>query len=590
MFAKKIEKIRKIMRENGVDAYYVTSSDFHESEYIGSYFKVREYITGFQGSFGNLLINKDKVVLWTDSRYDTQAKKILSGTEVEVITINKPDTIDLKEWVKNNAEQCKVFAFDGRTVSAKLGLELKEFFSKIGVKINESLNIVDEFWEERPEMSKEKAYILDIGKSGKTVEDKIKEVVEILKKDEIDYNLVTSLDDIAWLLNIRGRDVKNTPVVLSNLIIGQFETSLYIDKNKIIGEVEKKLKESKIIIKEYDEFYNDVKKIEKNKKILVDVNKINTMLYSLISEHKIVDRLNPSTTLKAVKNSVEIKNIKSTHIKDGVAVTKFLYWLKSNIGKIEIDEITAKNKMDSLRAEQEGYIEPSFETISAYMSNAAMPHYSATEKDFSKLEEKGVYLIDSGGQYFGGTTDITRTIAVGEVSEEIKRDYTLVLKGMLNLSMAKFLHGTTGSNLDFCARSAMWEYGINYAHGTGHGIGYILGVHEGPHGIRVTHNPHPLIPGMIVTNEPGIYVVNSHGIRIENELLVTPYLKNNYGDFYQFETITYAPIDLEPVIIEMLTEKEKEFLNLYHRSVYNKLSNFLAEEEKHWLKNVTKEI
>ncbi len=589
MINEKIRLIREIMVEKKIDAYYITSSDFHESEYIGDYFKVRGYITGFQGSFGSLLITKDKVILWTDSRYNVLAQKILAGTEVEILTVGKIGTPDVKEWMKNNLSKGMTLAFDGRTISAKLGLEFKVCLDKVGIKINESFDIVDKFWVNRPKMPDGKAFLLTLDQSGEESSEKINKVLQEMKKEEADYNLVTSLDDIAWLLNMRGSDIKNTPVVLSNLIIGE-EVTLYVENDKVKGAVENTLNKNGIKIKGYNEFYEDIKAIPKDKTILVDMNKVNIMLYEIISKHKIIDKMNPSTILKGVKNNIEIKNIRNAHVKDGVVVTKFIYWLKQNIGKIEIDEISAQEKMDGLRALQKGFIEPSFSTISAYMSNAAMPHYSATKTDFAKLENKGLYLIDSGGQYFDGTTDITRTIAVGDLTEEMKRDYTLVLKGMINLSRAKFLHGTTGSNLDFSARAAMWQYGINYAHGTGHGIGYILGVHEGPHGIRMTHNSHSLVPGMIVSNEPGIYVVGSHGIRIENELLVADFMKNTYGDFYQFETLTYAPIDLEPVIIEMLTCEEKCFLNEYHKSVYNVVANFLEDDEKKWLKGVTKEI
>ena len=417
--------------------------------------------------------------------------------------------------------------------------------------------------------------------------EKVKEIRVALKEKGADYNIISSLDDIAWIYNFRGDDVQHNPVALSFTVISEKKASLYIDKNKLNEEAKKYFKDNKVEVKGYFEFFEDIKKLKGN--ILVDFNKISYAIYEAITKNELINSMNPSTYLKAHKNETEIANTKDIHIQDGVAIVKFMYWLKNNYKKENITEFSAEEKINSLREKIEGYIDLSFSTISAFGKNAAMMHYSAPEKNSAKIED-GVYLLDSGGTYLKGTTDITRTFFLGKVGKQEKTDNTLVLKGMLALSRAKFLFGATGTNLDVLARQFLWNVGIDYKCGTGHGVGHILNVHEGPHGIRFQYNPQRLEIGMIVTNEPGAYIEGSHGIRIENELLVKEACETEHGKFLEFETITYAPIDLDGIVKTLLTKEEKQQLNEYHSEVYEKLSPYLNKKEKEFLKEYTKSI
>ncbi|MGL4392959.1 MAG: aminopeptidase P family protein [Fusobacteriaceae bacterium] len=584
-----LKKIREIMNENKIDAYYINSSDYHQSEYIGDYFRVREFISGFTGSNGDLIITKNQAGLWTDGRYAVQARKQLENSEINVFVLDEKNYVEKKDWLKDNLSEGYVLGFDGKVVSAKFGQEIKKNLSEKKILINENINFIDKVWKGRPSLPKEKVFLLDEKYSGKSAEQKLADVKSCMKKEKIDYILIASLDDIAWLLNIRGHDIKYTPVALSYMLISIEKVYLYIDDEKLSKEIINIL-EKNVEIKKYEAIYEEAKNISSNKNVWVDLKKINFSLYRRIESTKIKDSILPTSLMKAIKDNIEIENTKKAHIKDGVAVTKFIHWLKNNIGKIEINEISAAKKIEEFRGKSDSYIEPSFTTISAYMGNAAMPHYSAKDENFSRLEKKGLYLVDSGGQYFEGTTDVTRTIALGKISDEIKRDFTLVLKGMLAVANVKFLEGTVGLSLDILARKAMWEYGINYNHGTGHGIGHVLGVHEGPHSIASKFNSHSLKEGMIVTDEPGIYVDGSHGIRTEIELLVKEYKTTSYGKFLQFEILTFVPIDLDLIDFSFLTSEEKLFLNDYHREVFEKISPFLEKEEVQWLKSYTKEI
>lgn len=587
---EKLKRVRAMMEKEGVSAYYITASDYHQSEYIGDFFKVRQYVSGFTGSFGNLVITMDSAALWTDGRYEVQISEELKDSTITPYVIGKEGTPDFKNWICQRLGEGEVVGFDGRTVSSKVGSEMKNFFEKRGLRIKENLDIVDGFWNVRPQMAKTSAFLLPLGYVGMTFEEKIAAVREMMKKEGAEYNILITLDDIAWLYNIRGRDIKHTPVTMAYSVISQEKAILYIEKSKIAGKVEEYLDKNHVEIREYNGIYEDIKSFGKEDTILIDGNKMNFAIYNKISHLNLIDTQLPTTMLKSVKNEIEIENTKKAHIKDGVALTKFIYWLKNNIGKTEINELDAGRKVGELRAEQEDYIEPSFNTISAYMSNAAMPHYSATAEKYSTLQNRGLYLLDSGGQYLDGTTDVTRTIAVGELTAELKRDYTLVLKGMLSLSMVKFMAGTTGTNLDILARKALWEQGLNFNHGTGHGVGHVLGVHEGPHGIRQAYNPFPLQPGMVISNEPGLYIPGAHGIRIENEILVTEYMETVFGKFYQFQPLTYVPIDIEAIEVALLSQEEREYLNSYHGEVFEKISPYLDENEKNWLRENTRKI
>ena len=580
---KRIEEARKVMKKYKVDAYIVTSSDYHQSEYIDDYFKGREYLSGFTGSAGVLVIFKDEACLWTDGRYHIQAEKQLKGSEIKLFKQGNFGIPTYKEYIISKLAENSKIGIDAKIL---LSSDVNEILSKKKYKIVD-FDLLAEIWDKRKKLPDGKIFILEDKYTGKTYKEKVKEIRVALKEKGADYNIISSLDDIAWIYNFRGDDVQHNPVALSFTVISEKKASLYIDKNKLNEEAKKYFKDNKVEVKEYFEFFEDIKKLKGN--ILVDFNKISYAIYEAITKNELINSMNPSTYLKAHKNEIEIANTKDIHIQDGVAIVKFMYWLKNNYKKENITEFSAEEKINSLREKIEGYIDLSFSTISAFGKNAAMMHYSAPEKNSTKIED-GVYLLDSGGTYLKGTTDITRTFFLGKVGKQEKIDNTLVLKGMLALSRAKFLFGATGTNLDVLARQFLWNVGIDYKCGTGHGVGHILNVHEGPHGIRFQYNPQRLEIGMIVTNEPGAYIEGSHGIRIENELLVKEACETEHGKFLEFETITYAPIDLDGIVKPLLTKEEKQQLNEYHSEVYKKLSPYLNKKEKEFLKEYTKSI
>ena len=580
---KRIEEARKVMKKYKVDAYIVTSSDYHQSEYIDDYFKGREYLSGFTGSAGVLVIFKDEACLWSDGRYHIQAEKQLKGSEVKLFKQGNLGVPTYKEYIISKLAENSKIGIDAKIL---LSSDINEILSKKKYKIVD-FDLLEEVWDKRKKLPDGKIFILEDKYTGKTYKEKVKEIRVVLKEKGADYNIISSLDDIAWIYNFRGDDVQHNPVALSFTIISKKNSILYIDKNKLDDKTQKYFKDNKVEIKEYFEFFEDIKKLKGN--ILVDFNKISYAIYEAISKNTLINSMNPSTYLKAHKNETEITNTKEIHIQDGVAIVKFMYWLKNNYKKENITEFSAEEKINSLREKIEGYIDLSFSTISAFGKNAAMMHYSAPEKNSTKIED-GVYLLDSGGTYLKGTTDITRTFFLGKVGKKEKTDNTLVLKGMLALSRVKFLFGATGTNLDVLARQFLWNVGIDYKCGTGHGVGHILNVHEGPHGIRFQYNPQRLEVGMIVTNEPGAYIEGSHGIRIENELLVKEACETEHGQFLEFETITYAPIDLNGIVKTLLTKEEKQQLNEYHSEVYKKLSPYLNKKEKEFLKEYTKSI
>lgn len=580
---KRIEEARKVMEKYKVDAYIITSSDYHQSEYIDDYFKGREYLSGFTGSAGVLVIFKDEACLWTDGRYHIQAENQLKDSEIKLFKQGNLGVPTYKEYIVSKLAENSKIGIDAKIL---LSSDINEILSKKKYEIID-FDLLAEVWDKRKALPNEKIFILEDKYTGKAYKEKVKEVRKVLKEKGVDYNIISSLDDIAWIYNFRGDDVQHNPVALSFTVISEKKASLYINKNKLNEEAKKYFKDNKVEVKGYFEFFEDIKKLKGN--ILVDFNKISYAIYEAISKNTMINSMNPSTYFKSHKNETEIANTKDIHIQDGVAMVKFMYWLKNNYKKENITEFSAEEKINSLREKIEGYIDLSFSTISAFGKNAAMMHYSAPEKKSAKIED-GVYLLDSGGTYLKGTTDITRTFFLGKVSKQEKINNTLVLKGMLALSRAKFLFGATGTNLDILARQFLWNFGIDYKCGTGHGVGHILNVHEGPHGIRFQYNPQRLEIGMIVTNEPGAYIEGSHGIRIENELLVKEFCETEHGKFLEFETITYAPIDLNGIVKTLLTKEEKQQLNEYHSEVYEKLSPYLNKKEKEFLKEYTKSI
>ena len=596
MIKQRIEKIRDLMKEKNIYAYIVPSSDYHQSEYVGDYFKSREFMSGFTGSAGTLIISMDEAGLWTDGRYFIQAENELKDSGIKLFKMGEEGVPTIEEYLLEKLPKNSTLGFDGRVMSVKEGQSLASKLSFKGINIEYKYDLVNDIWKDRCSLPTEKAFLLDIEYSGESFSDKLSRIRTVMKEKKATIHILASLDDIAWLFNIRGRDIKSNPVVLSYAIIGIDSVYLFIDKNKISEDIRTELSKENVQIKGYEEVYEFIKNIDENEVVLIDTSKVNYAIYNNIpSNVRKIEERNPSTLFKSIKNKIELKNIRNSHIKDGVAFTKFMYWLKNNIGKMEITEISATQKLEDFRREQEKFIEPSFSTIAAYKEHAAMMHYSATEESNYKLEPRDLFLVDSGGQYFDGTTDITRTIALGPIPKHVRRDFTNVVRGMIRLSKAKFLYGCRGYNLDILARGPLWEEGIDYKCGTGHGIGFVLNVHEGPNGFRwkvregIDDNC-ILEEGMVTTNEPGVYVENSHGIRIENEIVVRKSDKNEYGQFMDFEVITFAPIDLDAIDESLILEDERIYLNNYHKQVYDKISPYLNEEEKHWLKTYTREI
>lgn len=586
----RLSGLRKFMEEKNIDAYMIPSSDNHQSEYVGDYFKSREFISGFNGSAGTVIVTKDEAGLWTDGRYFIQAESQLEGSTIKLFKMGQEGCPTTDEYLYKNIPEGGTLGFDGRVISAREGATLAEKLSKKGIKIEYQYDLIDGIWPDRPALSDSKAFLLDVKYCGESFSSKLARLREKMSEKGTSTHVITTLDDIAWLFNIRGGDVKYNPVVLSYAVITLKEVYLFVDESKLNEEILNELAKENVQIKPYNDVYEFVKNIDKTEKVLLDGTKLSYTIYNNIPcEVEKVDEFNPVMFFKAQKNEVELENIRNSHVKDGVAFTKFMYWLKKNVGKMEITEISATQKLEDLRREQEGFFEPSFNTIAAYKEHAAMMHYSATPESNYKLEAEGLFLVDSGGQYYDGTTDITRTTVLGPISDELKLHFTSVARGMINLSKAKFLHGCRGYNLDILSRSCMWNMGIDYQCGTGHGIGFVLNVHEAPNGFRWRVVPERfdsavLEEGMVTTNEPGIYIEGSHGIRTENEIVVRKAEKNFYGQFMEFEVVTLAPIDLDGIVPELMNKDEKDYLNWYHKLVYDKISPFLTDEEREWLK------
>lgn len=592
MINNRIEKLRSLMKEKDIFAYIIPSADYHQSEYVGEFFKGREFISGFTGSAGTVVITQEKAILWTDGRYFLQAEEELSTSCVELYKMGQENVPTTFEYIENEVPSGSKVGFDGRTISAAMGAILELNLAKKNITISYEDDLLNEIWEDRPALSDAKAFLLDIKYSGEGFTSKIARVREWMRENNTTTHILTSLDDIAWLFNIRGGDIKYNPVVLSYAVITLDKAILFVDENKLNDEIKTSFGEEVVEIKNYFEIYEFVKTINKEEIVLIDSNKISySILKNIPAGVKVVNGMNPSTKFKAQKNSVEIENTKKAHIRDGVAVTKFMYWLKNNIGKIEITELSAADKITELRREQGKFIEESFGTIAGYASNGAIIHYSVTKESNTTLKDRGLFLLDSGGQYFDGTTDITRTFALGELTEEEKYHFTTVARAMIRLSDVKFLHGVNGYYLDILARGILWNEGLNYNHGTGHGVGHVLNVHEGPNGFRLDNKESAILEeGMITTNEPGFYKAGSHGIRLENEMLCVKGEKNEFGQFMEFEPITIAPIDLDAINVELMKEDEKAYLNEYHKMVFDTVSPFLTTEETNWLKEYTRAI
>lgn len=593
---EKLKKLRKLMEERHMDVYLIPTSDFHETEYVGEHFKARAYMSGFTGSAGTLVVCKDCAALWTDGRYFIQAADQLEGSTIDLMKQGEEGVPTLAQYIYDHMSEDGVFGFDGRVMNTKL---IKAIIGKLAdkkVSVSYTEDLVGMVWEDRPALPTNKGFFLEERYSGKSTKDKISDIREAMDKAGATHHIVTSLDDIAWIMNMRGGDIARFPVMLSYLILTKTTNHIFLDQNKLTEELVENFKANDVEVHDYNDIYEFVKTLSADSVAMLDTGVVNyTITSNLNKEIRVIDRANPSQMMKAMKNEVELENNRKAHIKDAVAMTKFMYWLKNNIGKETITEISASDYLQELRFAQEGCFDLSFNTISAYKEHAAMMHYSANEETNVELKPEGMLLVDSGGQYMEGTTDITRTFVLGPISDEIRTHFTAALRGMIQLSKARFLEGCRGMNLDILARGPLWEMGIDYKCGTGHGVGHLLNVHEGPNGFRWRIVPERndscvLAEGMTQSNEPGVYVEGSHGIRHENEMVVRKGEKNEYGQFMYLETITFVPFDLDGLNTSLMTQYDKEWLNAYHAEVFEKVSPYLNEEETAWLKNATRAI
>lgn len=595
MIQKRLEALRSEMKKRGITVYVVPTSDFHQSEYVGEYFKARKYMTGFTGSAGTAVITMKEARLWTDGRYFIQAAAQLEGSGVTLFRMGEEGVPKVEEYVEEQLEKGGCIGFDGRVMDAKAGKKYAEIAEKKEGSLYVTEDLVDIIWTERPSLPAHKVWILEQEYAGMSTEEKLSQVREQMKQEGADVHILASLYDIAWLLNLRGDDIDHVPVFLSFVAVEENKTTLFINQETLEDKVKKYLKDNQIQVEDYEKIYAYAENL-KDHKVLMSLEEVNYRIAENVQKHsQIVDAPNPSLLLKSIKNETELENTRIAHLKDAVAVTKFMYWLKTNIGKKEITEISASDYLEELRKEQEHFLDVSFDTICAYGANAAMMHYSASEESNAVLKPEGFLLVDSGGHYLEGTTDITRTFALGELSHEQKKHFTAVCRSNLNLANAKFLYGCSGINLDILARGPLWDMGIDYRCGTGHGVGHILNVHEGPNGFRwkivqERNDSGKLEAGMITTDEPGVYLEGAYGIRLENELICVKDEKNEYGQFMKFENITYVPMDLDAILPEEMTFREKQELNEYHQMVYEKISPYLNEEERIWLKEYTRAI
>ncbi|SHN80003.1 aminopeptidase P family protein [Desulfitobacterium chlororespirans] len=579
----RVAELRKLMTDNGLAAYIIPSSDSHLSEYVADHFKSRQWISGFTGSAGTVVITLKDAGLWTDGRYYIQAEQQLRNSGIRLFKAADPQVPSYIEWLKENLPEGSTLGLDGHVFSAKQLRDMeKEWAGRITIKFDQDL--VGQLWQDRPPIPARDIFVHDVSYAGRSRVEKLNDLRQQMKGKGANVHVLTALDDIAWLLNIRGADVPNNPVTIAHVLVTEDACTLCIDPGKVPAPVKAELERDGIQIKGYDAVAGLLQGLGGDDAVLIDPEFVNAILdHAIHPQAKKVEGTNPTTMLKAIKNEIELDNLKTSNIHDGVAMVRFIKWLKTTLGKEEITELSAEDTLETLRRANKECVGLSFDTIAGYKDHAAMMHYKATPEKAYTLAAEGFLLVDSGGQYFGGTTDITRTIVLGPLTEEEKRDFTLVLKGHIALATVKFLYGATGSNLDVLARQPIWKYGMDYKCGTGHGVGMFLNVHEGPQRLSQTPNTVKLEAGMILTNEPGIYKEGKHGIRTENMMVVRKAEETEFGQFMGFEAVTYCPIDLGGVEQSLLTEEEQTWLNEYHKMVYTTLEPYLDAEEKAWL-------
>lgn len=591
---ERLSALRKCMEEKNIDVYVVPTADFHQSEYVGEHFKARKFITGFSGSAGTAVITKTEARLWTDGRYFIQAAAQLEGTTVELMKMGEPGVPEMNAYIEEVLKEGETLGFDGRVVSVGEGEGYASIAGKKNAKVNYQVDLIDEIWEDRLVLSEEPAFNLDVKYAGETVASKLARIREEMKEAGTNVHVVSTLDDICWTLNIRGNDIDFFPLVLSYGIITMDSFELYIDERKLDGKLKAKLAKDGVNLHPYNDIYEDVKKFGSDVVAMIDPGKLNYALFNNIPENvKTVKKRNPAILMKAIKNPVEIENIRKAQIKDSVAHVRFMKWLKENVGKMRITEMSASDKLDEFRAEMGKFIRPSFEPISSFGEHGAIVHYTSSPETDVELKEGQLFLTDTGAGFYEGSTDVTRTYALGEVPQIMKDHFTLVAISNLQLGSAKFLEGSTGMILDILARKPFWDRDLNFNHGTGHGVGYLLNIHEGPAGFRWKYRKgetEVLQEGMVITDEPGIYIEGSHGIRLENELLTCKGTLNEYGQFMYFEAITLIPMDLDAINPDIMTQEDKKLLNDYHAKVYEVIAPYLNEEEQEWLKKYTRAI
>lgn len=587
---ERVEKMRAYMRANGFNAFVVVSSDPHSSEYVADCWKSREWLSGFDGSAGTVVVTEEKALLWTDSRYWLAAEKALAGTGFQLMKDGDGETPSIVDWLCANLETGNVVAVDGTVCTVVETNAWRGPFSVKGIKLDFVRDPFDELWTGRPSVPLGEAQVMPEEIAGESAMSKLARLRAALEADGVEGMLVTMLDEVAWLANLRGCDVEYNPVVVSYMIVTLDNAVLYIDDRKLTDDVRKYLSAQGISVDAYGNVWQALKEYDKAT-ILVQPSKCNVAAVKAISKEKAVFRADsPVAKMKAVKNAVEIEGFKRAMLSEGVAMVKLLKWLRPAVEEGGVTELDVDRKLTELRSTDENFRGLSFSTIAAYGANGAIVHYEPTPQENALLEPKGFLLLDCGGQYSGGTTDITRTIPLGPLTDEERADYTLVLRGHISLAMAKFPKGTCGTQLDVLARQWLWQAGENYLHGTGHGVGHFLNVHEGPHQIRMNNVPAHLLPGMTVTNEPGLYKAGRHGIRIENTMLVNEFRETEFGVFYGLEPLTLCPIDTAAIVPELLGNDAKEYLNVYHAMVYDKLSPFFDGEELEFLKEACKAI
>ncbi|MBS5796245.1 MAG: aminopeptidase P family protein [Dysgonomonas mossii] len=586
---KRLAALREFMGEKGLHAFIIPSTDSHLSEYPASHWASREWISGFTGSAGTVVVTREKAGLWTDSRYFLQGAKELEGADIELFKEGLPSTPSIEEWLTTELGKGEYVGIDGTVYAAKEAMNLTHKLNMKGLHLISDYDPFSKIWNDRPEIPTNPIFVLPEKYAGEAAHKKITRICDAVEKNGAESLLVASLDTIAWIFNIRGNDVKCNPVAVSYAYVSKEETVLFINPKKLTSEISDYLKAEGVTIAEYDKVFDYVSKLKTP--VCLDANKVTFKLYNTIPDGcRIIDMPSPADLMKSIKNDTEVQGIRNAMERDGVALVRFFMWLEKAVPGGNVTEIMIPEKLVEYRSQQKNFVGESFDTISGYGPNGAIVHYHVSNESSLPVKPEGLLLVDSGAQYFDGTTDITRTLAVGPLTDQMKKDYTMVLKGHINLATAIYPQGTRGSQLDILARKALWNEGLNYLHGTGHGIGHFLNVHEGPQNIRMNENPTTLQPGMVTSNEPGLYRAGQYGIRIENLIRTKHEMTTEFGDFYSFETLTLCPIDTTPIVKEMLTEKEIIWLNEYHKFVYDRLSPLLTEDEKQWLKEKTHEI